>query len=275
MADLRGLDEIEREALPRRRGGGGWLAAGLLLVAGCAAGTLVYKERERLTGELASAREQRDQYKQHAADAEAAKAKAAELGEELKLAQAKVSALEASVAQKSTEGETNDRLIAELRSKLDVKDGEVDADADRIAVNLVDQILFKSGEAELSPRGIVVLDKVGAVLKGLTDKQLLIGGHTDDRPIHTERFPSNWELSAARAVNVVHHLVDVVGVDPHRIAAAAYSQFHPRAKQKAKNRRIEILLTPIVDVKSNKKVVAQLKKDAAAKQTPAVKTAKR
>jgi len=225
---------------------------GFLLVLLLAGGYLGWQERERLLGELATARSQRDTLKEAALGAEADRAKLAQAAEDLKAESAKIAALEASVAQKSSEGETNDRLIAELRSKLDIKDGEVSSDANRIAVNLVDQILFKSGEAELAPRGIEVLGKVGAVLKTLTDKQLLIGGHTDDRPIHTERFPSNWELSAARAVNVVHHLIDVVGVDPQRIAAAAYSEFHPRGRKKAKNRRIEILLTPIVEVKKGK-----------------------
>jgi len=79
----------------------------------------------------------------------------------------------------------------------------------------------------------------------LSDKQILIGGHTDDRPIHTAQFPSNWELSAARAVNVARYLAESVGVDPKHLTAAGFSEFHPRSKkEKSKNRRIEILLTP-------------------------------
>ncbi len=155
-------------------------------------------------------------------------------------------------AQLKQKTDVNEKLIADLRTALDSKDGDVASEgaANRVSVNLVDQILFKSGEAEISPRGKEVLTKVGGVLKGLTDKQILIGGHTDDRPIHTPQFPSNWELSAARAVNVVHFLAETVGVDPARLTAAGYSEFHPRAKRdKAKNRRIEILLTPTVEIK--------------------------
>ena len=83
----------------------------------------------------------------------------------------------------------------------------------------------------------------------MKDQQILVGGHTDDRPIHTERFASNWELSTGRAVNVARYLVETVGVDPHRVVAAGFSQFHPRGANRAKNRRIELLLTPSVDAK--------------------------
>ena len=106
-----------------------------------------------------------------------------------------------------------------------------------------------SGQAELSNHGKEVLGKVGGVLKNLRDQQILVGGHTDDRPIHTDRFPSNWELSAARAVNVARYLVETAGIDPHRVVAGGYSEFHPRGTDRAKNRRIELLLTPIVEVK--------------------------
>jgi chemotaxis protein MotB len=161
-----------------------------------------------------------------------------------------LAAMQNALAQKGQESDDNAKLIAELRSKVDAKDGEVSQESNRVAVNLVDEILFKSGDAELSPRGKELLTKLGAVLKGHTDKQIVIGGHTDDAPIHTERFPSNWELSSARAVNVVHHLVDAAGIDGRRLSAAAYSEFHPRGKVRAKNRRIEILLTPLVDIKA-------------------------
>ena len=154
-------------------------------------------------------------------------------------------ALRRELVNHGAEKEATDRVIADLRAKLDTKDGDVSSDAKNISVNLVDQILFKSGDADLSPRGKEVLAKLGGVLKNLSDKQILIGGHTDDRPIHTAQFPSNWELSAARAVNVARYLAESVGVDPKHLTAAGFSEFHPRSKkEKSKNRRIEILLTP-------------------------------
>ncbi len=157
--------------------------------------------------------------------------------------------LTTTVAAHDAERETTDKLIADLSSQVDTKDGEVSRDAGQVRVDLVDQILFKSGEADLSPNGKKVLDKVGGVLKTISDRQILVGGHTDKRAIHTAQFPSNWELSAARAVNVVRYLQDTVGVDPAKLAAAGFGEFHPRSKNLAKNRRIEILLTPIVAVK--------------------------
>jgi chemotaxis protein MotB len=161
---------------------------------------------------------------------------------------AELAALKEKVTAHGSEKAANEKLISDLRAQLDAKTGEVSSDANQIAVNLVDQILFKSGDADLSPEGKKVLDRVGAVLKKLTDKQILIGGHTDSRPIHNERFASNWELSAARAVNVVRYLGETVGVDASKLTAAGFSQYHPRGRSLAKNRRIEILLTPSATV---------------------------
>src|SRR5258707_864586 len=84
-------------------------------------------------------------------------------------------------------------------------------------------ILVAAGEAERSKHGKEGRARVGDVFKPLKEKQILVGGHTDDAPIHTARFPSNWELSTARAVNVVHFLADAVGVDPAKLTAAGYS----------------------------------------------------
>jgi chemotaxis protein MotB len=219
-----------------------WL---LVLLLGAGLATLVMKgmeARTELDRSLASARDESAELRRQLllTQDRAMKAEKAHKDEA-----AKSFALQA----KSSE---NDKLINDLRSQLDSKDGDVEVDQNRVRVNLVDQILFKSGDAEISPRGKKVLDKVGTVLKTLADKQILIGGHTDDRPIHTPQFPSNWELSSARAVNVVHYLAETVGVDAAKLTAAGYGEYHPRSKRdKAKNRRIEILLTPAVEVAKN------------------------
>ena len=216
-----------------------WLLV-LLLCAGF--GTAVMKGldvRNGMNSELAKSRDESAELRQQLfrAQDQATQAEKARKEEA-----AKAQALQAKTNE-------NDKLISDLRSQLDTKDGDVEADQNRVRVNLVDEILFKSGDAEISPRGKKVLDKVGTVLKGLTDKQIMIGGHTDDRPIHTPQFPSNWELSAARAVNVVHYLAEAVGVDASKLTAAGFGEYHPRSKRnKAKNRRIEILLTPTVEV---------------------------
>jgi len=148
------------------------------------------------------------------------------------------------VSERAVADLAQQKLIDDLKKKIDVKEGDVSSGGGIVTVRLADEILFASGEAELSKRGREVLGRVGDILKPLTDKQILVGGHTDDAPIHTARFPSNWELSTARAVNVVHFLVDVVGVDPRALTAAGYSQYHPRGPDRAHNRRIELQVIP-------------------------------
>jgi chemotaxis protein MotB len=119
-------------------------------------------------------------------------------------------------------------------------------------------VLFDSGEAQISKRGEGVLGRVGAVLAQIDDKQIQVSGHTDNQPVVGEKllaqFPSNWELSAARAINVVRFLSEKAGVPPQRVVASSYGEHHPIASNKtpagrARNRRIEILLTPLLDPK--------------------------
>ncbi|MCU1278097.1 MAG: OmpA/MotB domain protein [bacterium] len=150
------------------------------------------------------------------------------------------------VAQKAAADLDQQKLMDDLRKKLDAKEGDVSAGGGIVTVHLESEILFPSGESDLTKHGKEVLARVGDVFKPLKEKQILVGGHTDDAPIHTARFPSNWELSTARAVNVVHFLADTVGVEPAKLTAAGYSQYHPRSGNRAQNRRIELLLIPSV-----------------------------
>jgi chemotaxis protein MotB len=168
------------------------------------------------------------------------------------------------------------------------QNGEVTTADGAVKLELVDQILFPTGEAELTPSGKDVLSKVGAALKEIGDKQIWVQGHTDDQPIYVRKpkpgeppsaaaaptaagkaakgkkdkpakpdpkakpetndavlaFITNWELSAARALTVVHYLQDDAKIDPTRLAAVAFGQYRPISKTKAKNRRIEIVLYP-------------------------------
>jgi len=117
---------------------------------------------------------------------------------------------------------------------------------------MVDRILFNSGEADLTNKGETVLRKLGSVFKGLEGKRIQVSGHTDTAPIKSsikQMYPTNWELSVARAVNVVRFLQTEVGVNPRHMMAAGYGQYRPVASNvhsagMAKNRRIEILLLP-------------------------------
>ncbi len=106
-----------------------------------------------------------------------------------------------------------------------------------------DQAMFDSGSAELKPHVLPALRKVGEILK-TTGNPVVVEGHTDNVPIKTPRFASNWELSAARAINVVHFLTEQSGLDPARVSAAGYAFYRPRysfsGPNAGKNRRIEI-----------------------------------
>jgi chemotaxis protein MotB len=155
-------------------------------------------------------------------------------------------------------------MVAEkkLKAALDNDSGSVSSEGDEIRLKLVDKVLFKSGDDQLTPKGMKVLDKVGKALAELEDKQVWVQGHTDDTPIVNPppskkdkkkgaacepqvRFASNWELSAARALQVVHYLQDKVKIEPERLAALAFSEYRPVSKSnKAANRRIEIVLYP-------------------------------
>ena len=139
-------------------------------------------------------------------------------------------------------------LEGKLKSLLEDGQGEVLKGADgRLTLQLVDKVLFKSGEAELTERGRRVMARVGVALGEMHDKQIWVQGHTDNVPIQKGNtlFKSNWELSAIRALNVVHFLQDESGLDPKRLAAAAFGSHRPVSRRKkAKNRRIEIVLFP-------------------------------
>ncbi|HZA13851.1 MAG TPA: OmpA family protein [Myxococcaceae bacterium] len=172
----------------------------------------------------------------------------------------------------------------EERMQAEIKKGEIrlTQDEGRIKVDLVDKVLFDSGQAELSPRGVEVLSRIAGVLSKIDDKQIQVAGHTDDAQIVNElkqTFPTNWELSAARAVNVVRFLAEKGGVPAKRLVAAGHGQFLPVASNsspqgRAQNRRIEILLTPVLKGAQQKVAVAKTASAApAAKKAPVAKAA--
>lgn len=232
---------------------------------------------------------------QELADTKAALAKEKQEADELR-------ANDAALKAKADEAKALQDKLAEAVGKS----GEVTTADGAVKLELVDQILFPTGEADLTDSGREVLARVGKALKEIDDKQIWVQGHTDDQPIIVKKprpepakaeppkpdpkdkkggkaapapakdakaagkdakaapapakdkkpdkpedgpdavlaFVTNWELSAARALTVVHYLQDEAKVDPTRLAAVAFSQYRPISKQRAKNRRIEIVLYP-------------------------------
>jgi chemotaxis protein MotB len=176
------------------------------------------------------------------------KRESASLAEEVRLREERLAQAEA----------TQDQIVEQLQQEI--ADGQVQVERlkGQLRVDMVDEILFDSGEAALKPAGKEVLKKLASVLSG-SGRLIRVQGHTDDVPITgqlTRTYPTNWELSAARAVNVVRFLQDEASLDPVRLSASALSQYHPRAPNDApanrqKNRRIEILLEPASDEAEN------------------------
>lgn len=121
----------------------------------------------------------------------------------------------------------------------------------RMVVELSENILFDSGRADLKTEGQAALTEVASVLASIPGRDFQIAGHTDNVPIRSARFPSNWELSTGRAVTVARFLA-ANGVDAARLSAAGYAESQPVATNetsegRAQNRRIEIVLMPNLD----------------------------
>ena len=117
---------------------------------------------------------------------------------------------------------------------------------DKVVITLDDTVLFHSGMADISQKAFFILDRIAAIIKKCS-AAVRIEGHTDNVPISTYMFPSNWELSAARAVNVVKRFVDKGKIPPGRLSAAGYGETRPLCpndcpENKARNRRVEIVL---------------------------------
>jgi len=177
-----------------------------------------------------------------------------DLRQELNLKVAEISKArkekEAEIARVQT---TRDSLVAEMTREIQDNQIQITQLADKLKVSIVDKILFPSGEAKITGEGLKVLQRVGNILKNTKDNVIRVEGHTDNVPISGAlkyKFPSNWELSTARATNVVRFLEDKVGIDPAKLEAVGLGENQPvasneTAQGRAQNRRIEIALLPI------------------------------
>ncbi|HEX4798328.1 MAG TPA: OmpA family protein [Burkholderiales bacterium] len=142
-----------------------------------------------------------------------------------------------------------DSLVRNLTEEVKKGELQVRQYKDMLTVDVAEQLFFDSGRANLKDTGKAVLKKVGEALKGYDDKVIRIVGHTDNVPITKSLrkvFPSNWELSVARATTVVRYLQEV-GIPPERMVASGRAEYQPiatndTAEGRKKNRRIEITL---------------------------------
>jgi chemotaxis protein MotB len=147
---------------------------------------------------------------------------------------------------------TYDELIGNLKNEISSGQIQVTELKGKLTLNMVEKILFNSGQANVKDTGKKVLDSIAAALKNIQDKDIRVEGYTDNiamSPKLKDRFPTNWELSTARATNVVRYLVETDGLDPSRLIAAGFGEYHPMVSNdteegRAQNRRIDIVLVP-------------------------------
>jgi chemotaxis protein MotB len=169
----------------------------------------------------------------------------------------KLADLEKKVPSEAQLKSAQEALVSSLNEQIKKQEITIKELEGGLSLSMVDRILFRLGEATLTPQGEKVLAKVGAGLKQIQGKMIRVVGHTDTIPIrkdYLDKFPSNWELSAARASTVVRYFQDKSGLDPKEMEAVGRSFYQPAApmdtaKNRALNRRVEILIAPIMEMK--------------------------
>jgi chemotaxis protein MotB len=139
-------------------------------------------------------------------------------------------------------------LVQRFHAMIDAGKLSVRVREGRMLIALPTDILFDSGRTQVKPEAEATLAEVAKVLRDIKDRKFLVVGHTDDVPIHTARFSSNWELSAGRAIAVTHVLM-AKGVAPRALGIGGQGEFDPAAandtdENRARNRRIEIVVEP-------------------------------
>jgi len=248
----------------------------ILLMSACVSSSkfeAALAEKEAMSQSLESAQNEisrnKEQLKKAEQELAAARAKVTATQDELAELEAKKQALQKELSDSqekmatlsNIEAETKRRneiyaqFVNRLKTMIDGGQLTVSIEQGRIVINLPNNVLFKSGSAHLNPDGKDALTQIAAVLSQFSDRRFQIEGHTDNMPIKSARFPSNWELSTSRALTVVHLLTDM-GVAPENISAAGFGEFHPRADNKTEegrklNRRIEIIMQPNLDILSS------------------------
>lgn len=209
-------------------------------------------EVERLRGQVADLEQQLAVAESRAADAESQLAEVlkdkSKLSASIEDMQRALAELQKKQAQAEARAAEYRNVLAKFKSLIDngkLKAKIVDG---RMVLELQTDILFASGSANLSDEGAATIREVGALLGTIPDRKFQVEGHTDNVPIKSKTYPSNWELASARAINVVKVMVEA-GMPGKRISAASYADTRPTANNdneqgRAQNRRIEIVIQP-------------------------------
>lgn len=219
-----------------------------LLIVG-ALGWTVWQRGADLATAKAALEEARRVAEQTAAQAAALKTGLEETKSDITELREKLAAAE---KEMETASKTKNTLEEEMRAALQSKDITISQLQGKLTVNILDHLMFDSGEAAVKNEGQEVLRRLAAVLATHTNRAIHVIGHTDNVPIRAgarSRFPSNWELSTARATAAVRFLHEQAGVNPRQLGALGYGEFHPVADNstpegRAKNRRIAVVILP-------------------------------
>jgi chemotaxis protein MotB len=213
-------------------------------------------EADRLIEELGTSRRETMRVQDALAEAQIEAERAADLlnaqGAEAMRLRGRLDQLSAIEAEVRERNRIYEEVLARFRSLIDSGRLSVSIVRGRMVINLPQDILFSPGSADLGRGGRETLGEIASVLSEFDDRTFQVEGHTDDDPIATAQFPSNWELSAARALSVVKLLV-ARGVSPELVSGAAYGEYQPVATNQTEdgqrlNRRIEIVMLPNLDV---------------------------
>ena len=142
-----------------------------------------------------------------------------------------------------------------LKNEIDDKEVKVEMLEKGLVITFVAEVLFASGKAELKDRSLPKLDKVATVINTIArSMDVGIEGHTDNVPIKHSGWKSNWELSSARSLSVLHYMIKEKKVDPVRLSSTCYGRFKPimsndTVQGRQRNRRVEIVIIPEVQKK--------------------------
>lgn len=152
-------------------------------------------------------------------------------------------------------GEVKDEVSKLIEAQHLNGDVTVNLEERGVVVSITAKLLFKSGSADIERDSIPVIENIGKMLLSLPGNHIRVEGHTDTDPIRTSFFPSNWELSSARATNVLRLLVEKSGINPTVISAVGYGEYRPKfpndsEEHKAANRRVDIVLVSSIYDKS-------------------------
>ena len=191
-----------------------------------------------------------DQVRQLNAQIQVLEEQNADLAKKAGATQEELKALRAEKAKRLAELQVYKDLFGKLKALVDAGTIQVEFRKGRLVVKLASSILFDSGKTELKGEGQTALANLATALKSLSDREFVVAGHTDNVPIKTAKFKNNWDLSTARAVEVVQYLI-TQGMPAKNIGAAGYGENDPvgdnaTEEGKAQNRRIEVILMPLL-----------------------------